>query len=336
MTKQASIVDPYWDALGGGERYAAAVARLLIKLGYQVDICWPSSIADQINQRFDIDISAANFVSEPNLNGDLVFWISDGSIPTSLAKKTIIHFQVPFHDQNSGSITNRLKIKLYTVVCNSQFTKSFIDKTYRVSSQVIYPPVAVESFKPGEKMNQIVSVARFSQALHAKRQDILLKAFSQLQLPGWKLVLAGGVEDQNYLASLHQQAQGLEVKFVANPTAAQVRQLMSQAKLFWSATGFDIAADKFPEKVEHFGITPVEAMAAGCVPIVTAIGGHKETVINGATGYWWNTIGELLDFSTKLANDSQLWEKLSQQAISHSQKFSTQVFESHMTTLIQA
>ena len=334
---RAGIHDPYWDSLGGGERYAAATCQLLVKLGYQVDVWWPSNIADQIKERFSIDIAAANFVPQQNLaDYDLVFWISDGSIPSSLAKETIIHFQVPFHDQNSGSMSNRLKIKLYPVVCNSQFTKSLIDKTYGINSRVIYPPVDVEVNYQGAKLNQIISLARFSQTLHAKRQDVLIKAFSQLALPGWKLVLAGGVADQDYLNSLQQQALGLDVEFVANPTALQARHLLSQAKLFWSATGFDVNENEFPEKMEHFGITAVEAMATGTVPLVTAKGGHKETVVDKQTGYWWNTIEELAALSLQLAKDDLLWEKLSRQAKTQSQKFSTQEFEKQMTTLIQS
>ncbi len=333
---KAVIVDPYWDSLGGGERYAAAVARYLLKSGWEVDVWWKENVSDQIKDRFGIDITQASFTRNKNLaDYDLVFWVSDGSIPTSLAKKTIIHFQVPFHDKTSGSSANQLQVKLYTVVCNAQFPKSYIDKTYGISSQVIYPPVDVEVNYQGAKLDQIVCLARFSQTLHAKRQDVLIKAFSQLALPGWKLVLAGGVTDPDYLASLQKQALGLAVEFVINPTGLQARQLLSQSKLFWSATGFAVDENKFPEKLEHFGITPVEAMASGTVPLVIAKGGHRETVVDKQSGYWWNTIEELGDLSLQLAKDDQLWEKMSQQAKIQSQKFSTSEFEKHMTTLIQ-
>jgi len=45
--------------------------------------------------------------------------------------------------------------------------------------------------------------------------------------------------------------------------------------------------------MEHFGITPVEAMAAGCVPIVYRGGGLTETVTKDS-GFTWKTIDELI------------------------------------------
>ena len=196
--KTAAVFSPTWNSLGGGERYAAALAKLLLENGYQVDIWSPKNISAAVKDRFNIDISRANFIPFPRnyqlktMNYELVFWVSDGSIPTSFAKKTIIHMQIPMHWQGCGTLANKLKIRFYTVVCNSIYTKQVIDQTYGLNSQVIYPPVDLEYFKPLAKTNTIVSIARFSTLLHAKRQDALIEAFARIspQLPGWELILA--------------------------------------------------------------------------------------------------------------------------------------------------
>lgn len=343
---KAAIFSSTWDSLGGGERYVSVFANLLIKNGYQVEIWWPDDLRQKIRDRFGVDLKSAKFIDYSPLKDiffsrlkktreyDLIFWVSDGSLPLSLAKKTIIHFQIPFHGPNCGSLANKLKARLYTSVCNSFFTKSFIDKTYSINSQVIYPPVDTDIIHSGDKKNIILVLARFSQILHAKRQDLLIQAFSRLQFSGWRLVLAGGSTDSDYLIHLQKLAKDLPVDIIPNPSLTQVRQLLSQAKIFWSATGYDINPKLFPEKAEHFGITPVEAMAAGCVPVVTNIGGHTETIVHGQSGFLWSTLEDLIKFTQRLMQDEKLWNTLSQAATVRSQQFSASVFESKFLKLI--
>ena len=337
--KRAAIFSPSWDSLGGGERYATAFAKLLLDNGYQVDIWWPENISKSLQTRFGIDISNAAFGPFPHnhqlstLKYKLIFWVTDGSIPISLAKKTIIHYQIPF--LNPG-FPNKIKAHFYLSVCNSFYTKRVIDKTYGINSQVIYPPVDLEYFKPQTKTNSIVSIARFSTLLHAKRQDTLIEAFSRIssQLPGWELILAGGSTDPDYISRLKKQVKKLPIKIIINPSLFKIKQLLGSAKIFWSATGFGIDVAHNPEKAEHFGITVVEAMSAGAVPVVIDAGGHKETVVEAETGFLWNTIDQLNQKTTLLANDPKLWEKLSCATILRSKLFSTSAFEDKFLKII--
>jgi len=337
--KRAAVFSPTWDSLGGGERYASAVARLLLDSDYSVDIWWPKNIAKLIKDRFAIDISQANFVPFPSryqlstINYELIFWVTDGSLPISLAKKTLIHYQIPF--KNPGFL-NKIKARFYPSVCNSFYTKEVIDKTYGINSQVVYPPVDVDAFTPQTKTNTIVSIARFSTLLHAKRQDTLIEAFSRLskELPGWELVLAGGSTDPKYVSLLKNQVKNLPVKIITNPSLSKIRQLLAQAKVFWSATGFEINTALHPEKAEHFGITVVEAMSAGTVPVVTNAGGHRETVIAGQNGFLWTTLDDLIDATQKLASDPKLLQSLSKSAKDRSKLFSTAVFNREFAKLL--
>ena len=78
-----------------------------------------------------------------------------------------------------------------------------------------------------------------------------------------------------------------------NVEYGKLRQLYSQATLYWHATGYGENEAHHPERFEHFGITPVEAMAAGCVPIVLGKGGLPEIVEHDKSGFLWNTLDEL-------------------------------------------
>ncbi len=341
--KRAAIHNLNWNSLGGGERYAATFAKTLEESGYSVDVWWPTDLRTAIKDRFDIDLTISKFGPRPNGNRilstkryDLIFWVSDGSLPISLARKNLIHFQIPFHGPPSESLNNKLKAGFYTGICNSKFTKKFIDHTYGINSKVIYPPVFVDYFTPGSKENLIVSVARFSKILHAKRQDILISAFAEVtgRLPGWKLVLAGGSEDKEYVEKLKQMSHGLPVDFLVNPSLPVIKDLFSRSKIFWSATGYEVDENLHPEKVEHFGITPVEAMSAGVVPIITNAGGHKETVEPGKSGFLWTTVDELISETLQLSQNSESWNQLSQACQNRSKIFSLAKFQQEFQALI--
>ena len=136
------------------------------------------------------------------------------------------------------------------------------------------------------------------------------------------------------LTTMAQAAVGHRIEIVTNPSRQKLLELYAQAKIFWSASGYGIDEEKEPLKVEHFGITVVEGMAAGCVPVVTALGGHKEIVAEGENGYLWHSLNEMIDKTVHLVNDYQLWKKLSLAAITSSRKFSTEEFRVKFKSLL--
>jgi glycosyltransferase involved in cell wall biosynthesis len=66
--------------------------------------------------------------------------------------------------------------------------------------------------------------------------------------------------------------------------------------------------------VESFGRVVVEAMAAGCVPLVDPRGGPAETVVDGVTGFHCHTPAEFVDRVRLLESDRVLWKRLSDAA----------------------
>jgi glycosyltransferase involved in cell wall biosynthesis len=225
-------------------------------------------------------------------------------------------------------------------VVNSFFTKKFIDREYKVNSVVLYPPVDVAAFKPSLKNKEkvILSVGRFSQLKQAKNQHILVEVFSRMYKQGfseWKLILAGGSEvgGKDYVRKLYLLSRNLPVEIVENPDFEEIKSLYEKASVFWSASGFGTDENKHPEKVEHFGITVVEAMASGAVPIVFNGGGYKEIVNHGKDGYLWNTEEELISFTKEVVASRDL-RKLSLASIKKSARFSYGVFSGKITELI--
>jgi glycosyltransferase involved in cell wall biosynthesis len=336
---KAAIYNPYLDTLGGGERYTLAVATVLAKNGYQVDIEWKEkNIKEKLEKRFGLNLETINFIDDIKRGDgyDVCFWVSDGSIPTLLARKNFLHFQVPFHDVNGNTLLNKMKLfRIRRIVCNSSFTKSYIDKEYGVDSVIVYPPVPVEEIKPKRKEKIILSVGRFSQLMQSKRQDILIKAFKKINLPDWHLIIAGGSEigATKFVKKLKKDSLSYPIKILENPSYKILKDLYGKAKIFWSASGYG-AKEKEPEKVEHFGITAVEAMAAGAVPIIFNAGGHKEIIQDGKNGYLWTKTNELIKKTQEVINNFKIYKELSLRGKESSRNYSYARFEKQIIELL--
>lgn len=320
--KKALVYDPYLDTLGGGERYTLTFAKALSDNGYSVEIAWPyQANLDQAGQRFNMDFSSlrsneeachtitkGSFWQKYKLTKgyDLIFWVSDGSLPFLFGKQNLVHFQVPFN-KVKGAFFKSFFIDKY--IYNSKFTQSVLEKTLpKKKGVVLYPPVDIDQFKPAKKENLIIGVGRFDAPLNNKRQDVLIEAFKKFHEiePDYELVLLGGLlGDENKIDQLKVQAQGLPIEFITNPDFKTLQDYYSKAEFFWHAAGFGIDEAKEPEKVEHFGMTTVEAIAASCIPIVIAKGGQKE--ILNSTDYLCSNIDDMV---TKTINQINNLSKL--------------------------
>lgn len=340
--KKFGFYSPYLTTFGGGERYMLTLASYLSQ-NHDVDIFWDDAdIKAPLSRFLKIDLTKTKF--KPNIFGEkffkritssisynCIFVISDGSVPITFARKNILHFQVPFKFPPADTKT-KLKLTRYKyIITNSNFTKGFIDQSFGVDSKVIYPPVDIESIKPGIKENLIISVGRFSKnQLHPKKQEILIEVFKEIykKAPTWKLVLAGQAkkEDEKYLRALKKSARGVAIKIIENMPVDKLREHYSKASIYWHATGFGEDEQENPQRMEHFGISTVEAQAAGAVPIVVGKGGQKEIVEDHKNGLLYNTKADLYEATLALIKDESERSRLSTAAVKNSTRFSQSNF----------
>lgn len=342
---RACIYNPYLDTLGGGERYTLSFANVLVEEGFDVDIAWDNkTILTKLSKRFGMTLPKNVKIVDDIKRGDgydICFWVSDGSIPLLRAKKNFIHFQVPFKNVNGKSLLNKMKLfRVEKIICNSVFTKNVIDKEYGVKSIVLYPPVDIFKFKPKRKENLILYVGRFSNLAQNKGQLHLIKVFKKLvkndEFKNWKLILAGGVEVGvgNFIETLKKKSNNYNVEIVESPDFKTLTDLYGKAKFFWSATGFRIDETIYPGKVEHFGISLVEAMAGGAVPIVYSAGGHREIIENEKNGFLWENVDELIEITKKLVDNFSLQRKITRESIKDCQKYSYEKFKKNIEKII--
>jgi glycosyltransferase involved in cell wall biosynthesis len=148
-------------------------------------------------------------------------------------------------------------------IANSQITRERVKSTYgRDDVPVIHPPVETARFTPGEGDGEHLLLV--SEIVRHKRIEVALDAAREAHM---KLRVVGTGPDLELLRASHPEAD-----FLGRVDDERL------ASLYASATALLMPA------VEEFGITAVEAQAAGRPVIAAAAGGALETVLDGRTG----------------------------------------------------
>lgn len=219
------------------------------------------------------------------------------------------------------------------VLANSEFTRGWISRLWSRDSAVLFPPIQVGDIAPArERTKTIITVGRFFRpgTGHAKRQLEMVRQFGALhtRLPGWSLHVVGGVEaaHESYLREVQAAAAGLPVEIHPNAPRSLVEKLLDEASIFWSATGLGESEEKAPWNQEHFGMTTVEAMAGGAVPIVIDRAGQREIVREGVDGFRWSTREQWADATVRVATDDALRARLAASAVERAGDFSEEAF----------
>jgi glycosyltransferase involved in cell wall biosynthesis len=226
---------------------------------------------------------------------------------------------------------------------NSRFTASWVERLWGRPSDVLYPPVR-PSVRPGDKQPLILVLGRFFDPSfgHSKKQHELLATFRDLhrsgRLDGWRMAIVGGCDAANreYALEVKRAARGLPVEVHVNAPGAVVERLLGEASLYWHGAGLGEDAERHPERFEHFGISVVEAMAAGAVPIVFGAAGPAEIVQDGVNGRHWRTLDELAELSVELAADDMRRGEIAAGAVSRADDFSASAFADRLTGYLAA
>ncbi|MCI0710567.1 MAG: glycosyltransferase [Chloroflexi bacterium] len=193
------------------------------------------------------------------------------NVPTAicLALRPLIEFLKRLDYRAAGRVDHFIAI--------STEIQQRIKTYYNRDSVVIYPPVQVkERFQPADSYDDyFLSLGRL---IPYKRVDLLVEACTRLNLP---LKVGGTGRDLDRLKAIA----GRTVEFLGYVPDEDLPELFARAKAF-----------VFPGN-EDFGITPVQAQAAGRPVIAYKAGGSLDTVSEGQTGMFFEeqTVESLMD-----------------------------------------
>jgi glycosyltransferase involved in cell wall biosynthesis len=146
-------------------------------------------------------------------------------------------------------------------LANSELTRERIRRFYGRDALVVHPPVETHRFAPGEPGDSLLIV---SELVRHKRLDVALEAARRARAP---IRVVGSGPDRAALEGAYPEAE-----FCGRASDDELAELYSSARAV------------LVPSMEEFGITAVEAQAAGRPVIAAAAGGALETVLDGETG----------------------------------------------------
>lgn len=183
--------------------------------------------------------------------------------PVRIYGKVISHFLRIF-DYHSAQ-------KVDVWIANSQNVSNRIKKYYGKDSVVVYPPIDIKKItgtaKGVKKTNSFLIVSRL---VGAKGLVEAILAANDLHIP---LQIVGKADGFTSVETELKKKAGDNVTFLGRVTDQKLWKLYAEAKGFIA-----LARD------EDFGMTVVEAQAAGTPVIAFNGGGFKESVVPGKTG----------------------------------------------------
>lgn len=350
--KKIGLYNPYLDMYGGGERYIFSIAEYLSN-DNEVILFWKDpNIKEKVKDKFNIDLSKVIIKNDGIFRAknaietakelylfDAFFYVTDGSVFFSPAKKNFLIIQSPLHTPTK-TIQNQLKLLKWDVLVYSNFMEEIVQKKLGKKANVLAPPIEERVISEGKKEDIILSVGRFFTRPHNKKQDILIEEFKKNKdtvYKGCALILAGGLTEDSgkeHLKDLQKSAENTNVSFKVNVSYKELIELYNKSKVYWHAAGFGEDLEVNPEKAEHFGMTTVEAMEYGCIPIVFAAGGQKEIVQDGVDGYLWKTKEELSEKTNIVLTNEGKRKELVTNAKEKAKKYFKVTFYEKLTTLL--
>ncbi len=197
------------------------------------------------------------------------------------------------------------------MAANSEFTKKVLQKHSKLPIDVIYPPVRISINTDRKKEDLVVTLGAFDED---KRQLLQLEAARRN--PGYKFYICGHLTNKSYFLEVSRKAKKLKnVVLKPNIQFPELQNLLKRSRYFLHT-----------KKEEHFGISIVEAIAAGCIPIVHDSGGQKEIVT---------------DRKFRYSSDSEMFNKFRELAgadrkkmMHHIKRFDESVYKEKMLSFL--
>ena len=363
-----AIYDHTLHLIGGGQKYGCTMAQAL-QDDFDITLIAhrPVATADLMTW-YDLDLSRCRiqviplgffsenealnpdrvssrgenpFFAVSRASGNFDFFVNNSMLEMVYPLANVSLFVCHFPERPKGPYfyADRYPHLIY----NSKYTAHWIAKKWGITSgHHIYPPVDMEPSHPATaKENIILSVARFESG-GSKQQLEMVTAFARLlerepqAVCGWKLVLCGGSASPNpYLERIRAEIAarpGLPVELRVNITLDELKRHYARAAVFWHFCGL---GQRNPAQVEHFGMSTVEAMQNGCLPIVFDGGGQREIVEDGVSGFRFAGAAQLLERTLQALRDPVLCQRLGRQAHGRGMEFSRAVFDEKVCRLFR-
>ncbi|MEM3827853.1 MAG: glycosyltransferase family 4 protein [Conexivisphaerales archaeon] len=218
------------------------------------------------------------------------------------------------------------------LIANSMFNQFIIKKYLNKNSLMVYPPIGKvnchKRFHKLKKRNVVVSVARFRRA---KGVEIIPEIAKNVKNCDFLLIGAVDSSSHRYVDEIIRKAEELgvheRIKVFLNVPFNEVVKKLRSAKIYLHT-----------QALEAFGIAVIEAMAAGCVPVIPRCGGPWFDILDckqGVYGFSYLNTLEAADIINKLLKDNFLFQEMSLRASKRALKFISTDFENKLIRVVE-
>lgn len=220
------------------------------------------------------------------------------------------------------------KMKRSKILTNSSWTAAIIRKTYGLAADVLYPPVEVECIHSicrniKKEKNLVITIARLAPD---KRLESVIEIAKELKDLHFVIMGMTSIRDRRTLEELLSIADKLgNVEIVYDLPRRTLIEKLCRASIYLH-----------PKYAEHFGISIVEAMAAGAVPVVYRSGGAWFDVVSRVSrvlGY--RSTAEAVQVIRMLLKNRGEFKKLSKKAREIALKFDVSVYRRKMIGIVK-
>ena len=274
-----------------------------------------------------------------NTYGDLIEGVADISYINAIPSRLLHHYP------GLNPLYKRIASKAYDLslkgleglferglmLTNSRFMQTLLKQRRGYEALVVYPPVDIERFlqnPDGDRENIVVSVSRIRRG---KQLESAIRVARMVE-EGEFIIL--GLADQASKDSLESlmktiRDMGLEdrVKLLINQPFMRFRSALSRAKVYLHT-----------QPMEAFGISVVEAMASGCVPVVPRLGGPWRDILelrNGYYGFGYSSVEEASGRISMLLKDEEERREISMRARLRAEDFDAPIFEDRILRIVR-
>jgi glycosyltransferase involved in cell wall biosynthesis len=173
----------------------------------------------------------------------------------------------------ANALTKSALARSTIILTISGFSRDAIRKAYpTVDPYILYPPVNIERFssayRSNSRRNKVLVISRFSPEKQIEKAIKIAQLVDRIEFE-----IVGSLLPANrpYFNFLQKMIQGYaledKIRLSPNATYEELINAMSTSTVYLHTM-----------QGEHFGVSIVEAMAAGLVPIVPSYGGCSEIV----------------------------------------------------------
>lgn len=208
------------------------------------------------------------------------------------------------------------------IVVNSYYMRDEMSEKYpKYSDKVVIIPNSIDTENiesyPSKKMIDKDYIFFVGRMVHKKGVDILLQAFSKVQISNLDLVIEGSGEE-------HEKMKQLSKKLGIDEKVHFTNGLLSEAEKFSYMKGALLGV--VPSRIEPFGIVALEYMAAEVPVIASKTGGLEKIIADGETGIFFENgnINELAEKIRLMVQDNELRLKLKNNGLQNIHKYDNQ------------